>query len=236
MASGRSRQRASGRRRSTPMPLHGASSSTRSNGAGAQRGRAPSADDREEVRQPDAVAGAVDHAHPSGVDVEGDDRAVGRPLARRWPWPSPGRGGEIGDALARFGREHHDHGLAPLVLGGGAAVAHRVEATGVADAAHDHRVGHQPADLDLGARRPQLVGERAGGDPARVGPQRDRGGLVHGRPARHGRRAAPSSVPSRSTSQSGYDSATASSAGSGHGCGNRRERPEVGVDEPTGAR
>ena len=170
------------------MPLHGASSSTRSKAPATNGVARPSPTTGNRWGRPDPVTRTVDHAHPPGVDVEGDDR-TGAPHSFGDGGGLPaGCRGEVGDPLARFGRQHHHDCLAALVLRRRPAVADCVETTGIADAAHDHRVVHQAARFDLRARRAQLVSQRARCDPARVGPQRHRSRLVHGRERRHARR------------------------------------------------
>ena len=156
IVSGCMRQRASGRRRSTPRPLHGASSSTRSNDRGAHRRRSAVGHEREQVRQAEAVTGAVDHARPAPAWTSSrDHRAVGRRRARRWRWPcrparratsatrSPGSGAER--------RPRPPGWPGPAVWRGPSRTAAR--RAGVADAAHEQRVGHQRAGLDLGTGR-----------------------------------------------------------------------------------
>ena len=92
----------------------------------------------------------------------------------------PGAAARSSDPLPRLRREHVDHRLAALVLRRRASVAHRRQAAGVADAAHDHRVAHQATRFDLGAGRFELLGERGDRHLARIGAQRDRGRFVHG--------------------------------------------------------
>ena len=90
--SGRTRQRASGRRRSTPSPLHGASSRTavepdasrhRQTASRRQRQAATVRDDGVDRRRAVAARRVDDGAHPSGVDVGRDHPARRRACAPR---------------------------------------------------------------------------------------------------------------------------------------------------------
>ena len=174
------RHRASGRRRSTPSPLHGASSSTRSNAPSRTGGWRPSAtivDDR--LLHADALRRPHDGAHAPGVQVGGDDepvvahalrggrrlaarrrrrrRARARPAAGRGPRRSPGSPGPGAWPDRRRSR------AAPRGRPRGAPTARRARACPARR--------RRPSRTELG-------GQRLGRGPHRVHPQRHRRRLV----------------------------------------------------------
>ncbi len=83
----RRRQRASGRRRSTPIPLHGASSSTRSNIPARSGGPRGVADDREELRRARCGGGRRRSCGLARRRRRARRPTRRRPPARRSRWP-----------------------------------------------------------------------------------------------------------------------------------------------------
>ena len=131
-------------------------------GPGPQWRRAGVAHDRGELVELEPLARGRDHADPAGVDVDGDHRALGADQLGDGGGLAPGRGGEVGDALPRHRGERVHHRLAALVLRGGPAFADRVEPGGIADPAHDERVGHQrPRSTSAPASRSSSVSASA---------------------------------------------------------------------------
>ena len=98
------------------------------------------------VRQADAVADPVDHAHAAGVDVDARPPRRSRPtrsaIAVALP---PGAAATSATRSPGAGAEHRDDGLTALVLWRRPALAHRGQAGGVADAAHHERVRDERA-------------------------------------------------------------------------------------------
>ena len=122
-----------------------------------------------------------DQAHAPGVDVDRDHEAfVADPLGDRGGLAA-GRGGEVGDPLARLRVEHRDDRLARLILRGGATVTHCGQPRRVADAPHDQRLLDEGAALGMRTRARDLDAHPARVAAARVHPQGDRAGLVHRR-------------------------------------------------------
>ena len=176
------RQRASGRRRSTPSPVHGASSSTRSN--------APSRTGR---RRPSATTGATDVARPSRAAARAHESAAApgcRSAATTSP-SSPMRSAARGRLAARRGRDV-EHALARLRVeharrppGSPGPAAWRGRRATAASAPRSpvcrtsSASGDERARLDVDARRRAARRSTASAVvPHRVHPQRDRRRLV----------------------------------------------------------
>ena len=193
---GRTRQRASGRRRSTPSPVHGASSSTRSNVPVDARKLAAVGDDRhDERRQRARRAPRVIRAHARRVHVGRDDEpVVAHALGDAVALP-PGAAATSSTRSPGCGSSTADDGLARLVLrrdaGRRATRAQRAEVAGVA---HEQRVGHERRRARPRRRRAQLGGRRRRRWRAHaVHAQRDRRRFVVERRASRARPSRPSS-------------------------------------------
>ena len=106
-----------------------------------------------------------------------------------------------------------------------------VQATRIADTAHDERVGHQPTGLDLGAGGEELFGQGGDRHLTRIGSQRDRRGFVHG-DQRVARRAAPEIAGEALDQPVGVRERDRVVGGLGLRLRQPRERAEVGVHEP----
>ena len=178
-------------------------------------------------------AGAVDHADPAGVDVERDHRhRRGRP-ARRWRWPCR-RGRRRGRRCGRRARgaERGDHRLArPGPAAWRARRAPRADVAGSPRPRTSSASGTSRPRSTLGARGAELLGERVDGEPGAGRAEGDRRRLVH-RDQRGARGVGAEVAVSRSTSQSGYESATASSSGSGHGRARRVSARRLAFTKP----
>ncbi len=149
------RQRASGRRRRTPSPLQGASTSTASKLPGGTGSRRAVGDHGPDVVEVQSVGRL---GHPAAAGPGSTSTATTSPpspvrsaIAVALP---PGAAATSSTRSPGLRREDVDHGLAGLVLGRGPALGDRGQRRGVAGAAHDQCAGDEPAafDRDAGAR------------------------------------------------------------------------------------
>jgi hypothetical protein len=179
IADSSTRHRASGRRRSTPSPLQGASTSTRSNASASHERAAPAvgddgctvgarADRPRRATSPRRPASHVARHHQS---VRADPFRHRGALAARAAHTSSTR-------VAGLWVEHVDHHLAGLVLRRRPALGHRRAARAGRRCRARRPTTPPTLPLHRDARARELGDERLRGRPGRVRSQRDRGRLV----------------------------------------------------------